>query len=321
MMINKKKILLELNVLKWCKYYKCPLCQCAPFLFLIMGVTIFAFTITAYTAGIKYVEDSELVALLVIILTTILFIVGAVMTRSFERIAEANHTKSEFVNIVSHQLKSPITSLKWTIGLLASENLEEEKKSKYLEILKENSARMEELVSDLLMVSKIQQGSLPMKKEKIDLQEIAEKFIKQFQPLADKFSIKIKTEFEKDLPKVVSDSSRIKVAIENFIDNALHYGFKEKDTGREREIKISIIKKNKMVYFMIKDNGIGIPQEEQKYIFQKFFRAANVSQKKKRGTGLGLFITKSIIEKSEGKIGFKSREDEGTTFWFALPTV
>jgi two-component system phosphate regulon sensor histidine kinase PhoR len=320
-MINKEKILRELNVLKWCKYYKYPLLQCPSFLFLVMGAVILIFSVVTYVAGSRYLADPRLISFIVTVCAAILFIIGVIITKSFEKLAEANRMKSEFVNIVSHQLKSPITSLKWTIELLTSKNADKEKQVRYFEILKENSKRMEELVSDLLMVSRIQQGSLPVKKEEICLEEITKNFIKQFQPLADKFSIEVKVDFEKDLPKVISDLSRIKLVIENLLDNALHYGFREQSVDEKREIKISVKKRNKMVYFVIKDNGIGIPQGEQKYIFQKFFRAANVSQKKKKGTGLGLYIAKSVIEKSGGKIGFKSKEGRGTTFWFGLPIV
>jgi signal transduction histidine kinase len=84
-------------------------------------------------------------------------------------------------------------------------------------------------------------------------------------------------------------------------------------------VELKLEKQEKNLYFEIKDQGVGIPQEDQKYIFQKFFRAKNILRSRTQGTGLGLYIAKSIIEKSKGKMGFRSKEGEGTTFWFTIP--
>ena len=112
---------------------------------------------------------------------------------------------------------------------------------------------------------------------------------------------------------VIASSNHIQLVVENFLDNAIRY---VKQSG---DIKIKIEDRNGKIYFEIKDNGVGIPNDDQKYIFQKFFRAKNVMKYQTQGSGLGLYIAKNIIEKSNGKIGFKSKENEGSTFWFTLP--
>ncbi|HHE76682.1 MAG TPA: ATP-binding protein, partial [Candidatus Parcubacteria bacterium] len=118
----------------------------------------------------------------------------------------------------------------------------------------------------------------------------------------------------KSLPKVFTDASLLKLVIENLIDNAIHY------TRKGGEVSVNIERKNgRNIIFKIKDDGIGISEEEKKYIFKKFFRAENALRKRTRGNGLGLYICKSIIEKLGGKIWFDSKLNKGTTFYFTLP--
>jgi len=281
-----------------------------------MGIIIIGSTLIAYAIGTRYIEDPEIVALIVSILTAILFSIAFIITRSFERLAEASRMKSEFISIISHQLRSPLSNLKWAIELLMSGRLGkiEEKQTEYFRILKENSSRMAELVSDLLTVSRIETATLPLKKQEIFLPNLNKELISEFEPFAKASNVEIKFKFQKDLLKILVDPSQIKQVIENLLDNAIRY---IKDRGK---VEISLEKKNKKLYFEIRDNGVGIPKEDQKYIFQKFFRSENILRYQTQGSGLGLYISKAIIEKSGGKIGFKSEENKGSTFWFTLPT-
>jgi len=310
-----KEILFQLNILAQCKKYGLSLWQCPQFLFFIMGIFIIGSTLAAYAIGSRYVEDPQIVALIVILAATILFIIAVIITRSFERLAEANRMKSEFISVVSHQLRSPLSNLRWAIELLMSGRLGkiEEKQLEYFKILKENSNRMKELVSDLLTVSRIETARLPLKIEKCSLEEIIRNLIKEFEPFASASNVKITFKPQKILPKISVDASQIKLAIENLLDNAIRY------IGEAGEVEIELRKLNKNLYFKIKDTGVGIPKRDQKYIFQKFFRSENIARYQTQGTGLGLYIARAIIEKLGGKIGFKSREGVGSTFWFTLP--
>lgn len=313
--MNFKEILSQLNILAQCKRYGLSLWQCPSFLFLIMGMIIITSTIIAYAIGTHFIEDPETVALIVLILTTFLLVIAFIINRSFERLAEASRMKSEFISIVSHQLRSPLSNLRWATELLMSGRLGkiEGKQTEYFRILKENSARMGELISDLLTVSRIETASLPLKKKEFSLEDLINKLISEFQPFAKASNVEIEFKVEKNLPKVFADPDQIRLVIENLLDNAIRY-IKEKG-----KIEILLEKRGKNLYFEIKDNGVGIPKEDQKYIFQKFFRSENIYRYQTQGSGLGLYIAKSIIEKSRGRIGFKSEENKGSTFYFTLP--
>ena len=310
-----KNIVSQINIFNQCRRYGLPLWQCPSFLFLIMGFVIIVSIIIAYIIGTRYIEDPATVTLIILGLATILFIMAFTITNSFEKLAEVSRMKSEFISVVSHQLRSPLTNLKWAIDLIMSGELGkiEEQQVEYFKILKENNERMMELVEDLLYVSRIETATLSQRKLEISLVDLIEKMILRFEPFAKASNIKINFNFEKNLPLAFVDPDQMKQVVENLIDNAIRY------IKRGGKIDISLSKRNSFFYFEIKDNGIGIPQEDQKYIFQKFFRSKNVLKYQTQGSGLGLFIVKSVIERSGGKVGFKSQEGQGTTFWFTLP--
>ncbi len=310
-----KSILEQLNIPKQCRRNGLSLWQCPQFLFVLMGFIICATALGSYFIGTRYVADPPLMAVIVLFITGFLFVIAVLIIRSFERLAEANRMKSEFVSVVSHQLRSPLSNLSWSVDFLVSNNfgkiLEEQKE--YFNILEENIKRMNELVSDLLIVSRIQSTDLPLNREEFAPEQNIHRAISEFKSFAEASNVKIKLEAEENLPKIFADSRQFDQIIKNFIDNGIKYS---KGGG---EIKISVKKQGKNLYFEIKDNGIGIPEEDQKYIFQKFFRSKNVLTHETQGSGLGLFIAKSAIERSGGKVGFKSQLNKGTVFWFTLP--
>jgi len=310
-----KKILSQLNLLAQCRKYDTPLNQCPQFLFLIMGLIIIFSSVITYALGARYIKDPQIVLLLVLSVAAVLLVLANLISRSFERLAQANRLKSEFVSIVSHQLRSPLSNMRWALEILMSGNMGkiEEKQLEYFSILRENSDRMRELVKDLLTVSRIETARLSFKKEMFSLEELVKELISSFEPFSKASNTEISFQAEKDLPMVLSDRSKIKLVIENLIDNAIRY------TKGKGKIEIKLKKKDGSVYFEIKDNGAGIPKEDQKYIFQKFFRSKSALRYQTEGSGLGLYIVKSILEKAKGKIGFRSREGKGSTFWFTLP--
>jgi len=280
-----------------------------------MGIIIIFSTIITYVIGSHYIDNPQIVVLITLFLAIFLFIIAFTVTQSFDKLAETNRLKSEFVSVVSHQLRAPLSNLAWAIEILMSGRigLIEEQQVEYFKILKENSGRMKELVNNLLTVSRIEQGTLPLKKEEFFLEDVIKNLISVFTPFAKASNVEIKFENSGSLPKIYNDPSQVRLVIENLLDNAIRY-IKEKGV-----ISIKLKQKNNDIYFEIKDNGVGIPQNDQKYIFQKFFRSENILKYQTQGSGLGLYIVKSIIKKAGGKIGFQSEEGKGSTFWLTLP--
>lgn len=280
-----------------------------------MGVIIIVSTLLTYAIGSRYIDNPQIVALVTLLLSIFLFIIAFIVIQNFNKLAEANRMKSEFVGVVSHQLRAPLSNLVWVIEILMSGRIGkiEEEQLEYFKILKENSGRMKELVSNLLTVSRIDQGTLPLKKEEFSLEEVIKNLVSVLLPFAKASNVEIKFEPSENLPKIYNDPSQIKLVIENLLDNAIRY-IKERGV-----IDIKLVQKDRDIYFEIKDSGVGIPENDQKYIFQKFFRSENVLKYQTQGSGLGLYIVKSIIKKAGGKIGFQSEEGKGSTFWLTLP--
>lgn len=223
--------------------------------------------------------------------------------------------KTEFVSISAHQLRTPLSAIKWTLRMLLDGDLGKitNEQREFLEKTYYSNERMIKLINDLLNVTRIEEGRFIYKKTLVDLKEIVDEIVQNYQDEILRRKIKLKYEKPKEKFQVFVDREKLSLAVQNLIDNAVRY------TPQEGTIEIKIEKEKKEVLFKIKDSGIGIPEDQKERIFQKFFRAANAMKFVTEGTGLGLFITKNIIETHGGKIWFDSQEGKGTTFYFTLP--
>lgn len=299
-----------------CKEYHLGLWQCPTFLFVIMGVINMCAMIGIYIVVRSY-DSPELVVISVSGVSILIFIVGASVISGVEQMAKANNAKSEFVSIASHQLKAPLSGMRWSMDVLLTKKVGDlsPKQEEYLKDIQENTSRMIRLVNDLLDVSRIESGKMSLKMEEVSLCEIVEGIIKELGSFALANNVEIK--FNRDLSKtciIKTDPIRIKLVIQNFIDNAIKY------TGnRKGVVEVTLRNEGDRIYCGVRDNGIGIPKEERKHIFDKFFRGGGIVKTQTIGTGLGLYIAKAAVESSGGKIGFDTKVGKGTTFWFTYP--
>ncbi|OIO45583.1 hypothetical protein COX24_02820 [bacterium (Candidatus Gribaldobacteria) CG23_combo_of_CG06-09_8_20_14_all_37_87_8] len=314
-METKNKICNALNPVAICRKYEVSLWQCPQFLFLIMGFVILVAILAVYFLGTERIKDPTIISLLVIGITGFLLLVSFVITSSLEHLADASRMKTEFINIVSHQLRAPLTNLSFSLDFLTSQAVPQSEASReeYYVILKENTQRMGDLIDNLLTVSRIATGKFPLKKEDVSLGELMDGLLNKFKPFISASNIEVDFQKDPNLPKVNGDRLWLEQVIENLLDNAIKY------TKGGGAIAIKLKQRNKKIYFEIKDTGVGIPKEEQRFIFERFFRSKNALKEQTRGSGLGLHIVKKVLELSGGKIWFKSKEGTGTTFYFTLP--
>lgn len=304
------------NLKKICSKYRVSIWQCPQFLFLTMGFIIIAAILITYEVTKTY-QEPEIAALIVLAVSAVLFSIGQIIINSFERIAMSSLAKSEFVSIMSHQLRSPMSAIKWQLNMLLSENLKTnsptEKFVGFLEGVYDQNERMIKCVSDLLEVNRIEDGDIILNPAFFSLSALTEKVVDEYKKEAIMANLNISSFFQPNLPLAYADQDRIKRVLEHLLDNSIRYSL----SGGE--VNISIERKDNNVIWKITDQGAGIPKEDQKRVFEKFFRSKNSARYKSSGSGIGLFIAKSIIKLSGGAINFASAESNGSTFWFSLP--
>ncbi|MEX2052760.1 MAG: ATP-binding protein [Candidatus Paceibacterota bacterium] len=227
-----------------------------------------------------------------------------------------DRAKSEFISIASHQLRTPLAAIYWLVESfgLSLENVKLTDLQKgYLDDLSNSIERAVRLVEDLLSVSRLQLGSLEVKKDKVNIVSFIEHFMSDFDFYAK--SKKHKVIFRKAIGESVvveTDPKLLYTIVQNLMTNAVDY------SPPNTEVVIEVLQEGGSIRMLIANSGPVIPKHEQKNIFQKFYRGESAKKTKTEGTGLGLFIVKSFVNKLGGKVDFKSEKDE-TVFWFTIP--
>lgn len=236
--------------------------------------------------------------------------------RNITREKEVEMLKSSFVSTASHQLRTPLSGIKWALDTLVKEklgHLSQEQKD-LLEKTYDANERLIRLVADLLDVSRIEEGRFGYNFIFGDLAKLVKKIFNELKIDAERRNINFKfKEPATPLPEVSLDPNKLDIAIRNVIDNAIKY------TKSGGSVTVELRKEKHSLFLIIKDNGIGIPKGDQKFIFIKFFRAKNAIRLQPEGSGLGLYIAKNIAEKHNVLPTFESIENKGSTFVFQFP--
>jgi signal transduction histidine kinase len=236
------------------------------------------------------------------------------MEMSLAKSKELDEAKTEFVGLASHQLRTPLTAVSWYAEMLLGKDFGDlnDKQIEYLKEIYAGNRRMIDLVDDLLNTSRIDMGTLKVKPESVNLVDVMNIKIAEFWSQVEQKHITVNKKFNQNLPNLMLDPELLGIVFQNIISNAVKY------TPESGKIDIEIRRQNSHILVKIADNGYGIPESQQKKIFTKLFRADNVRKRDMEGTGLGMYIARSVVKKSGGKIWFESKENKGTTFYITF---
>lgn len=224
---------------------------------------------------------------------------------------------AEAISIIAHQLKNPIAIIKGYLEALLSGDCGRinPDQREYISDALTNVKEMSKTIDDIIDTSRIEEGKYKLNLKLVSLEEIVSRVLSDFFHWAKAANCKIIFKKQKNLPQVLTDPVKIRYVVENLISNAIKYNL-----GRGIiEVSVSLKKTKKGVLFSCKDNGVGIPKEDFKKVFTKFYRSEKTMEIDPSGSGLGLYINKAIVELSGGKIWFKKNKKKGMTFYFFLP--
>lgn len=237
------------------------------------------------------------------------------LRKSNEQLREADLAKDEFVSMASHQLRTPLTSIKGYISMVLEGDVGDitPMQSKLLSEAFTSSERMVHLISDFLNVSRLQTGKFMLDPTLTNLADLVDEEVDGLRATAKARSLKLQFRKPSRFPSLYVDGGKIHQVIMNFIDNAIYY------SAEGTTIIVRLAVEGGSVVFEVHDTGIGVPKSEQSRLFTKFFRATNARRQRPDGTGIGLFLAKKVIVSHGGSMVFESVEGEGSTFGFRLP--
>jgi signal transduction histidine kinase len=241
---------------------------------------------------------------------------AAVMFRDLTEEANLDQTKTDIISIASHQLRTPLVTVKWyASGLIEPKiPLQPQQQKQYIQQIYDANQRMIDLVDRLLNVSNMDLGILTIKPEVLSLEAILQIALKDLAPqIQDKLLVVLK-HIEKPLGHIVADKNFMQAILQNLLANAIKYSFPK------RQIIVTMRREADNILIAVQDTGVGIPEGSKSRIFTKLFRADNARMMASDGSGLGLYTVKAMVERSGGKIWFESVENQGSTFYVTMPT-
>lgn len=236
------------------------------------------------------------------------------LKKTNDKLRSMDETKDEFISMASHQLRTPLTSVKGYVSMVLEGDAGDlnPMQRKLLEQAFTSSQRMVFLIADLLNLSRLRTGKFIVDSVPTNLAEVIQGEVEQLKETAAGRSLTLEYTKPESFPTLMLDETKIRQVIMNFVDNAIYY------TQAGGSIEIKLIETPKSVEFKVADNGIGVPKAEQHHLFNKFYRARNAQKARPDGTGLGLFMAKKVIVAQGGAILFNSKEGKGSTFGFSF---
>ncbi len=235
--------------------------------------------------------------------------------QDISELRKLDRLKTEFVATVSHELRTPLTSIKGALGLLSAGVVKDipPKAKELVEVAHANSERLARLVDDLLDINGIMSGNLVLEPETVNLDELLQHVVVLNQPYADQHNAMIVIDNSQSDIEIEVDKNRLVQVLTNLLSNAAKF------SANPGMVRIGFEKQDQSVKILVSDNGAGVPQSFRSKIFSRFSQADGSETREQGGAGLGLFISKEIVDAMNGNIGFQDNADQGTTFFVELP--
>ncbi|MFQ9698335.1 MAG: sensor histidine kinase, partial [Zhenhengia sp.] len=226
---------------------------------------------------------------------------------------EAN--RKSFIANVSHDMRSPLTSIQGFVTAILDGTIPPEKHEKYLRIVLNESQRMIKMTNDILELNKMEEGNLPLKKMEFDIHEMIRDLLDNFEQVTKEKEVKVNVILDKKDQMVFADPEKIARVVQNLLDNAFKF------VNKQGTIEVETVAKQHKIWVYIRNSGPAIPEEEQKSIWERFYKADLSRGKDKKGMGIGLVSVKETMKQHNEELGIISKEGEMVTFYFTLSKI
>ncbi len=236
------------------------------------------------------------------------------LQKTNEKLKALDEAKDEFISMASHQLRTPLTSVKGYLSMVLEGDAGKitKEQRRFLDQAFTSSQRMVYLIADLLNVSRLRTGKFVIEAQPTNLADVVEGEVNQLVEAAKARDLELIYEKPEGFPVLMLDETKIRQVVMNFVDNAIYY------TPAGGHILVTVRETAESIEFIVKDDGLGVPRSEQQHLFTKFYRAGNARSARPDGTGLGLFMAKKVVIAQGGSLIFKSTEGKGSTFGFVF---